>query len=122
MKVTCAIAAILFALFAYWQLNDASQYHTADWGVVTWILTYALTAVTSLVTIFRPFSRGVYLGAALVALAIAVYRFSAIQWAGKILYNEDNPAGNESGGLVIVSLWMGFLAWKASSRPVASPA
>jgi len=112
MNIACAVAAVLFGLFTFLQFNDGSQYKTTDGGVVGWVSLYSLTALISLLTIFRPLPRMVYLAAALLIGALGLLRVTAIQWIDTILYNESNPAGNESGGLFIVALWIGFLAWK----------
>ena len=58
-------------------------------------------------------------GAALVAAA-AVWRSLSIEWDKTVLYNETNPAGNESGGLLLVAAWLGFLAWRAAGRRPAA--
>lgn len=111
MKIFCGVGVVLFSLFSYWQLNDLGQYGTEWWQ--GWFLTYLLTAIVSGVSFFIILPRWVYAGCALLALGHAVLRSFSIQTEETILYNPDNPAGNETGGLIIVCLW--FLAltlWK----------
>ena len=110
VKIACLVAGVLFSLFAYWQLNDLGQYGTVLWQ--GWVLLYGFTALLSFWTFRRDAPRWIYAALAIGCVANALYRFTAIQWGGKILYNENNPAGNETGGLIIVALWAAFLWWK----------
>ena len=103
-RILGAIGAVLFSLFAYWQLNDLAQYGNPWWS--GWLLTYAFTAVLCLVSFFVLLPRWVCWGAAVIAIVHAVIRSSAIQPENKILYNPDNPAGNETGGLIVVCIWL----------------
>lgn len=101
----------MFGFFSYWQLNDLGQYGTQWWQ--GWLLTYACTAVLCAVTLGRRLPRWTYLTGAGLALAHAGLRFLAIQPDKTILYNPSNPAGNETGGLLIVCLWLvGIALWK----------
>lgn len=112
MRIACCIVGTLFLLFAWWQRNDAIQYKTADWGVIGWIVLYLFTAGISFFSAWKRLPRAIYLILGTLILANGIYRFTAIQWGGKILYNEQNPAGNESGGLFICGIWLIFLGWK----------
>lgn len=113
MKIYCVIGAILFSLFGYWQLNDLGQYGTQWWQ--GWLLTYLFTALVNAVTVFKRLPKFVYFGAAALALAHAVYRSFSIQFQETVLYNPENPAGNETGGLLIVCIWLCVLGfWKRS--------
>jgi len=103
-KILGGVGTILFSLFAYWQLNDLSQYGTQWWH--GWVLTYSLTALLCLASFFLLLPRWIYWGAAVLAIIHAVFRFLAIQPEKKILYNPDNPAGNETGGLIVVCIWL----------------
>jgi len=94
----------MFSFFSYWQLNDLGQYGTEWWQ--GWLLTYALTAVLCLASCFIKFSRWVYFVGAGLAIVHAILRATAIQFEKTILYNPSNPAGNETGGLIIVCLWL----------------
>ena len=113
VKVACFVAGVLFLLFAYWQVNDLGQYGTTLWP--GWVMLYGFTALLSFWTVRRDAPRWVYAALTVGCVVNAVYRFTAIQWEGRILYNENNPAGNETGGLIIVALWAGFLWWKVPS-------
>lgn len=121
MRKTCLVMAVLFSLFTYWQFNDLEQYDTEWWQ--GWVLAYALCAIVSLVSFWKMLPRWCYVSACVLALGAAVYRSLSIEWEKTVLYNESNPSGNESGGLLIIGLWMGVLAWrcrtdqKAESTP-----
>jgi len=112
MRIACVLATAVFSLFTYWQLNDYEQYGTQLWWC--WVLAYGAVALASAWSVWRYLPTRVYLvGGAAAAIAAAV-RVTAIDWSGRILYNETNPAGNETGGLLIVALWLGILAWRAA--------
>ena len=114
VRKSCLVAAGVFGLFTYWQFNDLEQYGTQFW--YGWVLTYGATALASLVSAWRSLPRALCGASALAALIAAAIRFGSIEWDTKILYNESNPAGNETGGLVIVGLWFAFLAARRISR------
>ena len=118
MKVLCFIATSVFALFCYWQFNDLQQYGTQLWYF--WVIGYGGVALTSLYSAWRPLPTALYLSGSAVALAGALMRFGDIQWDQTVFYNETNPAGNETGGLAIVALWLLFLGWKMGRRNHAS--
>jgi len=102
--ILSVIGGIMFSFFAYWQLNDLAQYGTQWWQ--GWFLTYALTALLCLLSIFLKFPKWLYWSAAAVAIIHALIRAIAIQPENKILYNPENPAGNETGGLIVVCIWL----------------
>jgi len=112
MRYVCLFMGILFCLFTYWQMNDLDQYHTEKWYL--WVGAYALCAVISIVSFFRRLPRAVYISVAVTALVGGVVRVMSVEWSKKILYNVDNPSGNETGGLLIVAIWMVILAFKRS--------
>lgn len=117
MRYACLVMAVVFSLFTYWQFNDLTQYNTDLW--YGWVVAYALCVVVSLVSWWKALPRSFYLTGALLALGCALYRALAIEWEKTVLYNETNPSGNESGGLLIIALWWGILAWK--QRSLGSP-
>ena len=110
MKLFCIIGTLLFSLFSYWQLNDLDQYGTNLWQ--GWLFTYALTALACFISIFKKLPTRIYSGGAILALAHACLRLLAIQMERGIFFVPDNPAGNETGGLLIVAVWLGALAFK----------
>jgi hypothetical protein len=116
MRATCLFAASVFSLFTYWQLNDLEQYGTRLW--YGWVLIYGLVALISLVSWWRPLPRLLYVGGAGTALLGAAIRLPAIQWSSTIFYNESNPAGNETGGLLVVAIWLALLAWHLKSDKI----
>jgi hypothetical protein len=117
MRIACWIATAVFCLFSYWQLNDLDQYGTALWWV--WVLVYLVTALVSLASSFQPLSTKLYLGAAALAFFAAGIRITDVDWSGPILFDETNPAANESGGLLVICVWFGFIAWRFGTKDVA---
>ena len=110
MRIACFVMAAVFTLFTYWQFNDLGQYGTQFWE--GWVAFYAAAAVISLVSALKPLPRPVLVGFAALAGCAAIWRSLSIEWDKTVLYNETNPAGNESGGLLIVALWIAILAFK----------
>jgi hypothetical protein len=110
MRFLCLAAAAIFSLFTYWQFNDLEQYGTGLW--YAWALTYGAVALVSLVSALRTLPRPLLLAGSALAAAVSLVRMTAIDWSGEIFNDETNPAGNESGGLIIVALWLVFLAAK----------
>jgi len=53
-------------------------------------------------------------------LVVALYWSLGIEWHKTVLYNESNPSGNESGGLIIIAIWFGLLTWKHESLGLRS--
>jgi hypothetical protein len=121
MRIACIVAFGVFGFFAYLQLNDAEQYGTELW--LGWVILYAGIAIVSLRTAWMPLPRSFYRVGAGMAVVAAAIRATAIEWGEPILYNESNPSGNETGGLLIVAVWLALLASRArGQRPVgASP-
>ncbi len=109
MKYACFFAAVVFTLFTYWQFNDFEQYGTELW--YGWVVLYGVTALLSLGAVFRPLSRMNYIILGVLAIVGALIRATSINWDAPIFYNESNPAGNESGGLLVVGLWLIILAY-----------
>ena len=103
----------VFAQFTYWQFNDMQQYHTELW--YAWVFAYGLICVVSLLSWKKPLPRILYISLGSLAVIATLVRLQSIEWDGAILYNPNNPAGNETGGLLIIALWMGALAWKRVS-------
>ncbi|MFP6641471.1 MAG: transmembrane 220 family protein [Myxococcota bacterium] len=111
MRTACLMATALFALFSYWQFNDLEQYGTQLW--LGWALLYAFVSAVSLFSAWQRLPRLLYWGAALLAGLAAALRSLEIEWSAGILNNPGNPAGNETGGLLVVALWLVFLGWNA---------
>ncbi len=113
MKTACIILGILFACFAYWQRNDIDQYQTNQVITSLWIAGYALTSIVSFITAIRPLPRTFYLFTMILTFLLAALRFPSIEWSGHVLHNENNPAANETGGLLILFLWYTILSMRA---------
>ena len=113
MRYVCLVMAAIFALFTYFQFNDLTQYNTKLWYF--WVIAYALCTLISLVSWRKALPRAVYTSVAVIALIAGLIRFQAIDWDHKILYNPNNPSGNETGGLLIIAIWFGILAWRSGS-------
>ena len=106
-KISCIFGFLIFSLFTYWQLNDATQYHTDKILCFLWVASYAAIALLSLVCAFRNLPNKVFWISAAVPFVIALFRFSYIDWSyDNVLYNPDNPAANETGGLIIMAIWL----------------
>lgn len=116
MRTLCLVATAVFAVFTYWQFNDLEQYGTRLW--LGWVFAYGSVAVVSAVSWRRPLPRSLYGAGAVAAALAAAIRMTDIVWDGPILYNESNPAGNETGGLLIVGVWLTLLAYRAADRAV----
>lgn len=114
MRYLCLIMTAVFALFTYWQFNDLKQYETELW--YGWVAAYGLCALISLASYFKRLPVIVYISVVAVSLAAAVVRVQAVEWSHEILYNPNNPSGNETGGLLVVALWMGILAWGRKAK------
>ena len=119
VQIACYLATAVFCVFSYLQLNDLDQYGTQLW--YGWVLVYAATALVALISALRVLPRPLYIGSAGCALLAAAIRSTSIDWDAGILYNEANPAGNETFGLLIVGLWFTFLALRRlASQPAAT--
>lgn len=106
-KISCIFGFLVFSLFTYWQLNDATQYKTEQVLCLLWVTSYASIALLSLICAFRKLPNKAFLLLALVPFVIALFRFTYIDWNyDNVLYNPDNPAANETGGLIIMALWL----------------
>ena len=117
MRFACLTATVVFTVFTYWQFNDLEQYGTRLW--LGWVFTYGSVAVASAafaIPRIRPLPWGVYASGAIAAAFAAAILMTDIDWEGPILYNPSNPAGNEAGGLLIVFIWLAFLASRAAAR------
>ena len=119
MQIACYLAAALFSLFSYLQFNDLEQYGTQFW--YGWVLAYGATALIALLSAHRVLPRSLYIASTACAFVAAAIRSTSIDWKAGILYNEANPAGNETGGLLFVGLWFAFLALRrrAADPPAA---
>ncbi len=118
MRFLCLVATAVFAVFTYWQFNDLEQYGTRLW--LGWVFAYGSVAVASAVSwrLLLPWS--LYGAGAVAAALAAAIRMTDIEWDGPILYNPTNPAGNETGGLLIVAVWLTILAYRAANPSVIS--
>lgn len=109
MRYVCLLMALVFGLFTFWQFNDLDQYHTEKWYL--WVAAYGLCALISAASFFKRLPVIVYISVIVAAVTAAVVRIQAVEWSREILYNPDNPSGNETGGLLVVAIWMAVLAW-----------
>lgn len=117
MKITCLTGTVIFSLFTYWQFNDTTQYQTQQLIAYSWIAAYASIAILSAVCAFRKLPRKIFLILAAIPFIIAGFRFTYIDWNyDNVLYNPDNPAANETGGLLIMTLWL-LLLFKLNKKP-----
>jgi hypothetical protein len=125
MKIASYIIAPLLLLFTYWQINDATQYNNHDnWF---WIIYYAAAAAITFLNVVRPLpfsffcgAIGFSLGACLFRLQDAVgnFDFAGIFRATAVpaQMNATTQQPNEAGGLLLVAVWLGVLAWNATRK------
>lgn len=110
---------IIFSLFTYWQRNDATQYDTDQLLCALWIASYAYIALLSLACAFFRMPSKLFWFSAAIPFIIALFRFTYIDWSyDNVLYNPDNPAANETGGLLVMALWLLVLR-KVNSKDLA---
>jgi len=115
--IVSIVGFILFGLFSSFQANDVSQYGTAGWLTDTWLIGYALLALLCFYNAFRPIPSRYFLALSILTFGLAVFRATQIDWDNPLFcftapkeFAERNPAGNETGGLVIMTLWL-LLMW-----------
>lgn len=113
MRYACLGMAAVFVLFTYWQFNDLEQYQTQLWQ--GWVVTYVLCVIVSLVSYWKAMPRWFYRSVAIIVLACATFWSLGIEWEKTVLFNKNNPSGNETGGLFIIAIWFGILAWRHAS-------
>ncbi|WP_435895953.1 transmembrane 220 family protein [Oceaniferula spumae] len=114
MRYVCLLMALVFTAFTLVQFNDLDQYHTEKWYL--WVAAYGLCALISLISFFKRLPVIVYISMVVAALTAAVVRVQGVEWSREILYNPDNPSGNETGGLLVIAVWMGILAWARKAK------
>ena len=117
-KVFSALGFVLFSMFSSFQKNDVSQYGTAGWLTDFWLIGYGALAFLCLYNAVRPLNPKVFLTLAGITFALAIFRGSQIDWSKPLFcfiapeeFAKRNPAGNETGGLIIVTLWLLLLWW-----------
>jgi len=122
-KIVSVIGAVLFALFTSVQFNDVTQYDTAQWLTYCWILGYAIMAALCFAALLKkPLPSKGYLTLALIVFALAIFRFTQIDWSEPLFCilrpegdTKGNPAGNETGGLLILTIYL-TLMWVFAKR------
>ncbi len=121
--VVSILGFLLFSMFSSLQANDVSQYGTSGWLTDTWLMGYAALAFICLYNAIRPLPAKTFLALAGVTLALAIFRGSQINWDSPIFcftapkeFAERNPAGNETGGLIIMTIWLLLLFWHNKKR------
>lgn len=101
------IGFLIFSLFAYWQINDMEQYGTARTITILWFVSYTCIALLSLISAIYPFPKKLFWITASIPFIIALFRYTYIDWSyDNVLYNPSNPAANETGGLIAMTLWL----------------
>lgn len=132
MKISSIIGAILFAGFASLQTNDVAQYNTAEWIQQAWLFGYAAVALLSIYNVFKYVPSKVFYAIGFISLGLTILRATQIHWELPLfcfLSPDDpanqNPAGNETGGLALVTLWtfiMAYLTQRQNAKSAAIPA
>lgn len=120
--VVSLIGFLLFGMFTKLQFNDVSQYGTAQWLTYGWIIGYAALALLCFMNIVRLIPSRVFLAISFLTFALAVFRATQIDFSQPLFcfiapkeFAKRNPAGNETGGLVIMTLWL-LLMWFTNKR------
>lgn len=124
--VLSILGFLLFAMFSSLQANDVSQYGTAAWLTDAWLMGYASLALLCLYNAIRPLPAKVFLALAAITFALAIFRGSQINWNNPLFcftapkeFAERNPAGNETGGLIVMTLWL-LLLFRSNKKQAAS--
>jgi len=125
-KTFSILGFLLFSMFSSFQSNDVSQYGTSLWLTDAWFIGYAVLALICLYNAIRPLKPKVFLALTGITLALAIFRGSQIDWSQPLFcfiapeeFAKRNPAGNETGGLVIMTLWL-VLLWWSNKRALRS--
>lgn len=112
-KVVSILGFLLFAMFSSLQGNDVGQYGTAQWLTYAWIIGYGALAFICLYNALHPIKPRVFQILAGVTFALALFRASQIDWNQPLFcfiapeeFAKRYPAGNETGGLIIMTLWL----------------
>ena len=116
-SVVSLLGFLLFGFFASLQTNDVTQYGTAAWLMEAWLIGCARLAILCFYNGFRPLPSRYLLALAILGFGLAVFRGTQIDFSQPLFcfiapeeFAKRNPAGNETGGLVIVTLWL-LLMW-----------
>ena len=122
MIIVSLLGFLLFGLFSSVQTNDVSQYGTAIWLMDAWLIGYAILALLCFYNLFRPLPSRYFLALCILTFCLAVIRATQIDWNEPLFcfiapeeFAKRNPAGNETGGLIIVTLWL-LLIWFVNRR------
>ncbi len=113
-KLVLVLGALVFLIFTYLQLNDATQYGNHDaW---TWIFLYLVSSILSIALAFRTLPKHWVVGWAGFAWGCLFFRLQDDQ--GNFYLSRLHPANywdptgttmiqnsNESGGLLILAIW-----------------
>jgi len=117
LVVVSILGFLLFGMFSSLQTNDVTQYGTAVWLMDAWLIGYAILAILCFYNAFRPLPSRYFLALSILTFGMAVIRATQIDWSQPLFcfiapeeFAKRNPAGNETGGLVIVTLWL-VLMW-----------
>jgi len=117
-KAISILGFLLFAMFSSLQSNDVGQYGTAQILTYAWLIGYGLLAFLCLYNAIKPLPANVFLTLAGVTFALALFRASQIDFSQPLFcfiapeeFAKRNPAGNETGGLIIMTLWLLLVWW-----------
>ncbi len=120
--ITSLLGFGLFSMFSSLQGNDVTQYGTAKWLTYGWIVGYAILAILCFYNCFRRLPSRVFLALSILTFGLAVFRATQIDFSQPIFcfiapeeFAKRYPAGNETGGLIIMTLWL-LLMWYMNKR------
>ena len=121
-RILSALGFLLFALFSSVQANDVSQYGTSGWLTDTWLIGYGILSLVCLYNTLRPLPAKTFLFLSGITFCLALFRGSQIDWEKPLFcftapaeFAERNPAGNETGGLIVITIWL-LLLWCANNK------
>lgn len=111
MRVVGTGMTILFAVWAYYQLNDIDP--------VLWVTIYIVAAFLSLMGVFTKMSPGIPLAAGGASLFGALFLLVQVEFGQPLITIEE---WREAIGLLVISAWMAVLfLFHRSMRPADLP-
>lgn len=120
--IVSILGFLLFGMFSSLQANDVKQYGTANWLTITWLIGYATLSLICLYNALRTQPSRYFLALSILTFGLAVFRATQIKWDEPLFcfiapeeFAKRYPAGNETGGLIIMTLWL-ILIWFTNRR------
>ncbi|MGQ8366102.1 transmembrane 220 family protein [Glaciecola sp. 1036] len=120
LKLFNLFGLVIFSLFAYLQLNDASQYGNYDAWI--WVALYSMSALFNLWALFESINKSVILVWCGFITGCLLFRVQDDQgnlhfdWIAASAYVDQTNGQmiqntNEAGGLVVMLIWALLQLW-----------